>query len=201
MKLLHSLGLAAIATLALTAGACAATLTYVATLSGAAEEPPNASPGFGNATVQYDDVAQTFRVAFDWSGLIGTTTAAHIHGPTATPGSGVAGVITTVPSFVGFPLGVTSGAFDTTLDATAADTYNPAFLMAQGNSTAAAETALAAILAAGTGYLNVHSSEFPMGEIRGFLAPIPLPATILPLLTGLIGLAALGRARRRARAA
>ena len=188
-----------IATLATTTGAYATTITYMATLTGAAEEPPNASPGHGHATVQYDDVAQTFRVVFDWNDLLGTTTAAHIHGPTTTPGSGIAGVITTVPSFVGFPLGTTSGAFDTTLDATSADSYNPAFLTAQGGSTAAAETALASFLAAGTGYLNVHSTAFPGGEIRGFIAPIPLPATIVPLLTGLVGLIGLVAVRRARR--
>ena len=103
MKLLHSLGLAVIATLAMTGGTYATTLTYGAALSGAAEEPPNASPGRGQAKVQYDDVAHIFIVTFNWRDLLGTTTVAHIHGATPTPGSGVAGVITMVPSFFGFP--------------------------------------------------------------------------------------------------
>ncbi|OYW28321.1 MAG: hypothetical protein B7Z51_08260, partial [Methyloversatilis sp. 12-65-5] len=51
----------------------------------------------------------------------------------------------------------------------------------------------------GKAYLNLHSSEFPGGEIRGFLAPVPEPETYALMLAGLglIGWAA----RRGPRAA
>ena len=68
-------------------------------------------PRTGFATVVYDDLAHTLSVDASFSGLLGTTTAAHIHAATAVPGVGTAGVATQTPSFVGFPLGVTSGTF------------------------------------------------------------------------------------------
>jgi MYXO-CTERM domain-containing protein len=57
-----------------------------------------------------------------------------------------------------------------------------------------AETALLNGIAAGEAYLNVHSSVFPGGEIRGYLQPTPEPATFL--MAG-AALAALAWRRRR----
>jgi hypothetical protein len=146
----------------------AITITYEARLSGSAEVPANASPGTGFAVVIVDTVAQTMEVQVEFSGLTGNTTASHIHCCTATPGSGNAGVATTTPTFPGFPLGVTSGTYDRTFDLTASSTYNPVFVTLQG-SLANAEAALLAGLAANEAYLNIHSTLFPGGEIRGYL--------------------------------
>jgi hypothetical protein len=53
-----------------------------------------------------------------------------------------------------------------------------------------------AALNAGKAYLNIHTSSFGSGEIRGFLAPVPEPGTtVLGLLSG----AVLMRRRRSAR--
>jgi hypothetical protein len=41
---------------------------------------------------------------------------------------------------------------------------------ANGGTTAGAEAALLAGLEAGQAYLNIHTTMFPGGEIRGFLA-------------------------------
>lgn len=144
-------------------------IDYIANLSGPKEEPPNASPGTGFADVTFDLDAHTMRVQVTFSGLIGTTTASHIHSPTAVPFSGTAGVATQVPTFINFPLGVTSGTYDMTFDTSLDSTYNPDFVTANGGSVDAAEAALAASLAAGTAYLNIHTTAFPGGEIRGFL--------------------------------
>ena len=147
-------------------------IDYTANLTGPREDPPNASPGTGFADVTFDLVAHTMRVQITFSGLIGTTTASHIHSPTALPFTGKAGVATQTPTFSGFPLGATAGTYDMTFDTSLASTYNPAFVTANG-SVAAAEAALAASLAAGTSYLNIHTTEFPGGEIRGFLVALP----------------------------
>jgi hypothetical protein len=86
------------------------TITYIASLSGPAESPPNASPGTGMATVTTDDVAHTLFVDVTFSGLLGTTTASHIHCCTAAPGTGTAMVATTIPTFAGsFGVGLPRG--------------------------------------------------------------------------------------------
>ena len=167
--------LTTIAALALVATASAAPVPYSAVLSGAAESPPNASPGTGSSLVEIDAVAHTMHVHIEFTGLIGNTTASHIHSPTAVAGTGTAGVATTTPTFAGFPLGVTSGIYDIVLDMTQASSYNPSYITAHGGNTAQAEADLFASIAAGTAYVNVHSSQFPGGEIRGFLVPGATP--------------------------
>lgn len=160
----------------------AAVMTFTASLSGAIEATPNASPGTGDAVVTIDDVADTMRVQTEFAGLLGTTTAAHIHCCTATPFdvTATAMAATRIPAFPDFPLGVTSGTYDRVLDLTDPAIYNPAFITANG-TVAAAEAELIEGLKAGTTYLNIHSNVFPMGEIRGFLRQVPEPSSLLLL--------------------
>lgn len=171
-------------------------IRFTANLNGANEEPPVVTPATGSALVEIDVEAHTLRVILDFEDLVGTTTAAHIHGPTATPGAGTAGVITALPSLPGFPLGVTSGTYDAVFDTASESTYNPSFVSAAG-SVAAAEIALAETLAAGTAYPNIHTTFAPPGEIRGFLNRVAVaePAGMWLLLAG--GLGWLLSARRR----
>jgi hypothetical protein len=175
------------------------TITYNAVLNGLNESPVNASPGTGFATVIVNPTQNSLQVVLSFSGLLGTTTASHIHAATAVPGAGTAGVATTTPTFAGFPLGVTSGSYSNLLDLTLASSYNPAYVTANGGTTASAEAALLASIAAGTAYLNIHSSVFPGGEIRGFLtlAPVPEPGTLALLSLG-GGLFYFAARRRRA---
>jgi hypothetical protein len=144
------------------------TTTY---LSGSAEAPPNTSPATGFAVATYDSVAQTLRLETTFSGLLGPTTVAHIHAPTAVPLEGAISPATTTPTFPSFPAGVTSGTYDQTFDLTLASSYNPAFVTASGGTVELAEAALANALITGRAYLNIHTTLFPGGEIRGFFLP------------------------------
>jgi hypothetical protein len=168
---------------------------YTATLNGQSEDMPNNSTGTGTAIVTVDFDQMTMRVQETFSNLTAGVIASHIHCCTATPNSGVAGVATVTPTFTDFPSGVTSGSYDHTFDMTLASSYNSAFVTAKGGIDEAFQ-ALVTGLNTGTAYTNIHSSDFMMGEIRGFLAPIPEPETYAMLLAGLGLIGAVARRRR-----
>jgi hypothetical protein len=158
---------------------------YEATLTGPNEFPANASPGTGHALVTVDLDLATMRVEVQFSGLTGTTTASHIHGLTSAPFFQTAGVMTTTPTFAGFPSGVTAGTYDNTLNLGLASSYNPAFVTAQGSIANAMNTLLLG-LSTSRAYLNIHSTTFPGGEIRGFFTEVPEPTSLSLLTAGLL---------------
>lgn len=192
-KVVQILSIATLVSVAFFTTASAAPIIFSAVLNGASEAPPNASPATGFAQVIFDPAAHTMRVQADFSGLIGSTTAAHIHCCTASAFAGTAGVATTTPTFPGFPGGVMAGSYDQTFDMTLASSYRPGFITAAG-SLAAAETALFDAMIEGRTYFNVHTTFAPGGEIRGFLQ-VPEPMTLSVLALGLAALA-VGRRRR-----
>jgi hypothetical protein len=187
-KTTSTLAVTFFAVLASAACAWASPIAYDAVLSGPAESPPNASPGTGFAHVVFDLSLHSIEIQVTFSGLVGNTTASHIHAATTVPGTGTAGVATQTPYFTGFPIGVTSGSYDMVFDTSQASFYNPSYVSANSGSVPAAEAAFATSLANGTSYLNIHSNSFPSGEIRGFLAPVPEPSTIGLLTLGGAGL-------------
>jgi hypothetical protein len=88
-----------------------------------------------------------------------------------------------------------AGTYLQTFDLTLASSYNPAFITAHGGTVAGAQAAFIAGLFSGQTYLNIHTSQFPGGEIRGQLEAVPEPATLLLFSTGLVG--AMGVLRKR----
>jgi hypothetical protein len=172
----------------------AALLIYQGTLSGLNEVPPNNSPGTGLATVSYDTVAHTLKVDVTFSGLTGTTTASHIHVAPALNQNGP--VATQLPTFVGFPLGVTAGSYSQQFDLTQASSWNPAFIASNNNSISGAEEALALALRRGLAYVNVHSTPFPGGEVRANLTLVPEPGSWMMMIAG-FGLTGMMLRRRK----
>ncbi len=123
---------------------------FTATLSGATEVPSNGSTGTGNATLTLVGGQLLFRVDV---GNIQDVTRAHIHGP-AGPTTN-AGIM--VPLYEP-PAGTTP------LDFTSTRT------LAQGVApipNGVTLDSLVVLLGNGNAYVNVHTSAFGPGEIRG----------------------------------
>ncbi len=129
----------------------ATTFGYSASINGLNEVPANASPGTGSAFLVYDDVANTLTTSITFCNLLAGLTASHIHGP-ALPGVN-AGVIHGFPAT---PLGSTCGAY--------------------GDVWAGLTAAQVGWLNTGMLYINLHTSQFPGGEIRGQIYPDATPA-------------------------
>lgn len=189
-KVLSALALAA-STLALAPAAQAADI-YRAVSSGPAESPPNGSPGSSIATLEIE--GSLLRAEVPFSDLVAGTTVAHIHCCTTEAFTGVA---PPAISLVDFPMMVTAGEYTHTFDLGEAAVWEPAFLAQFGGTPSGASSALLAAMNANQAYLNIHTTRYPNGEIRGFVvaAPIPEPATWGMLGIGLAGLALMARRR------
>ena len=153
--------------------ALAAPQAFVGFLVGSNEVPPSGSAGTGTAIVIVDPAANTMHVSVVFSGLTSGVTASHIHCCQATPGANAnIGVATTTPTFTGFPSGVTSGTYDNTFDLLQASSYNPAFIagpLVPSHTAAGAATVLINGIQNNLTYLNIHTTNFPGGEIRALL--------------------------------
>ena len=118
--------------------------------------------GIGTALITYNDTSGDLSWNVAWSGLSAPTTVAHFHGPAlASQNAGVQ------VDFLGLGGGL-----------------NPSI------GTTAITAAQESDLLAGLWYVNVHSTAFPAGEIRGqiTLTAVPVPVTLALICLGLAGI-------------
>ncbi len=108
-----------------------------AQLSGASEVPPNSSEGTGALDANYDDRTRVLSWRITYSGLTGSVTSAHFHGP-ALPGDN-AGPVVPITGKLTSPI--------------------------IGKATLKVEQV--AELMNGKWYLNLHTEAHPGGEVRG----------------------------------
>jgi hypothetical protein len=180
-----------------TKGGTGAATTWKAIGSGALETPPNASPASSIVTIDLGNGNRQLFVDAPFRDLQGNAIDAHIHCCTTTPFSGVAPVA--VP-FGGFPTGVRAGTYTGAIPLGAETSYDPAFLSMHGGTPQGAAAALLEAIAANEAYVNIHSTAFPNGELRGWLvaAPVPEPGAWAMLAGGLGALAWMRRRRQDA---
>jgi CHRD domain len=132
-------------------------------LKGYAEQPLALSTGAsGQFQAQIDDEQQTITYTLTYSGLTGTVTQSHIHFGSASQVGGVSAFLCT--NLGNGPAGTqtcpASGTITGTI--TPANIIGPT---AQGIAAGEFDELVAAIRN-GTAYVNVHSTQFPVGEIR-----------------------------------
>jgi hypothetical protein len=140
-----------------TAAASAQVVVATATLGGGDETPILLSGAAGTAEVAIDVAAKEFAVTLRIFNIPTTTTAGHIH----VGSKGIAG-----PVVIDFPaIAGRLGDFVTTFRVgEAAFRANPAI----GINTV--DDVIQAV-ANGNAYVNIHTTTFPAGEIRGQLVP------------------------------
>ncbi len=147
---------------------------FIASLDGLQETPPVATTGSGFGEVALESSTGMVTIlSGNYFDLIGTSTLIHIHqAPAGVPG----GVIVTLT--LDAP-GSTSGTFS--------GGGGPLTLAQMSD------------MIAGNTYINIHSTFKPGGEIRGQLALVPEPGSIVLFGCGALAvLAAVWRRRRKA---
>lgn len=189
MRHLRHIGLVLTLLAGLAAGAARAQdFTTSTILAGSGEVPPNASPGTGTATLTYTSALSRIAYTVTFTGLTGPATAAHIHLGAA----GMNGPVILPFTNLG-PPNTTSGTFSGFL--TSSDVTNSGLT---GIFTIADA---ANAIRAGNTYIDIHTSSFPSGEIRGqipapALSSVPEPSSLAAF--GMMGLAVAGlRLRKR----
>src|ERR1051326_4143521 len=123
-------------------GSASAQSLFVAEMDGDQTVPPAATLGNGNLALTLNAAETSISVSGDFFLLSGNATNVHIHGP-ALPGANGAVIFT-----LGFTPTNTTGAFITN------QTFNVSSLQRDQ-------------LKAGLWYVDVHTTAFPSGEIRG----------------------------------
>jgi hypothetical protein len=132
-----------------------------ATLKGFDEVPSKSTTGKGTFRATIDETAQTITFTLTFSGLSGAPTASHIHFGQIAVAGGIQVFLCDGTGHTPCPAG-TSGTVTGTL--TAADIIPT--VPDQGIEAGQFDKLVQAILAGKT-YVNIHSVQFPPGEIRG----------------------------------
>lgn len=117
--------------------AYAEVINMTADLTGTAEVPPNDSAGTGKLEATYDTETMMFTWTVTYEGLTGDATAAHFHGP-ADP-TATAGPVVPIEGDLASPI--------------------------EGSATLT--EGQAAELEGGMWYFNLHTAQYPDGELRG----------------------------------
>ena len=133
--------------MALVFAGSASAQTYMATLQGSQEVPPNASPATGIGCFTYDPASGLLSFEIAYSGLTAAEVGAHIHGPAP------------VGANAGVQFGLPAG---------------PLKIGSVGPLSAAQ----LADLNGGLYYVNIHTNNFPGGEIRGQIMMSQEPCTV-----------------------
>jgi hypothetical protein len=115
----------------------AESIAFKADLKGSSEVPPNDSAGTGTVEATFDTDSKAFVWTIDYSGLTGDATAAHFHGPAAPDAT--AGPVVPIEGSLASPI--------------------------KGEATL--DDQQATDLQAGMWYFNVHTAQYPDGELRG----------------------------------
>ena len=133
-------------------------ITVGATLSGANENPANASTATGGFSAAIDE-NNVMSYTLSYSGLGSNVTMAHIHGPAApgSPGPNVGVLLDFNADGRTIPLSVTQGTATGTVNLNTVVLTN---INVDGDS-------LRTLLLTGNAYVNVHTVNLGGGEIRG----------------------------------
>jgi hypothetical protein len=158
----------------------AVTITLRAFMDGSQETVPTPSMASGFAEVTLDTETHILSWVVTFQGpFIGTPVAMHFHGRNNSqpPNQGAPGS----NAMVRIDLGVSENPNVGSFDLTTLPDYG-AFIDQN--------------IIDGLWYVNLHTTVFPAGEIRGQLEAIPEPTTVTLLGAGLVGLVLAARRRR-----
>ncbi len=167
-RLISILAVALVALTPVTASAAVVALN--ATLNSLQEVPPSGSNGIGSAAMLYDTDTNVLTWAILYTNLTGPLVGAHFHGPA--PAGSNAGVQINIGAISGFGSPMLGSA-----------------VLTEGQESD---------LIGNLWYINLHTDQFPGGEIRGqviFKKIIPIPAAAWLLGSGLLWLGAIRRRR------